>query len=178
MKARDQEDRGPFAQARDHGHHGPFAQACLVLTAAVLAMTLQGCVVPRLDGYVDISRANIQMHHVPYWRQKPDYYEGSSYVDPVTGLPAFNSCMNLGLSPLSVCNRRGHCEPFDRDDITNTVLFCKCHDSWGGPECNIRRKSQTVAWFISMVLGPLAADELYLGHMDEALMKLLLSVAG
>lgn len=142
------------------------------------ATTLQGCTVPHVDGYLDISDENIATHRVPFWRQKQDYWELSSYQDPVTQLPAFNSCMDTRLSALEVCSRRGHCAPFDESDITHPIYFCKCVEAWGGPECNIQRKSQLVAWLLSLLLGPSAADELYLGYQKEAMAKVLITVTG
>jgi len=147
-----------------------------VLTA--IALTLSGCTVPHVDGYIDVSAASIATHKVPYWRQQRDYFESSSYKDPLTQLPAFNSCMDPRLSVLDVCSRRGLCVSFDQNDITHPILFCKCNKDWSGPECNIRRKRQSVAWLLALLLGPTALDEMYLERMDAAVAKLLVTVVG
>lgn len=144
--------------------------AATALTA--IAVTLHGCTVPHVDGYIDISDANVASHVVPYWRLQQDYFESSSYTDPITQLPAFNSCMDTQLNVLDVCSRRGHCVPFDENDITHPVLFCQCDADWAGTECDIRRKRQSTSWLLSLVLGPLALDELYLGMTQQAVMKL------
>jgi len=146
--------------------------AAAIALAAITA-SLQGCTVPHVDGYIDVSDANVASHLVPYWRSERDYFESLSYTDPTTQLPSFNSCMDTKLNVLDVCSRRGHCVPFDENDIAHPIFFCKCDDAWAGPECSIRRKRQSVSWLLSLLLGPLAMDELYLGMLEQAVLKLL-----
>lgn len=145
---------------------------------AAVSVVLQGCVLPHVDGYIDFSDATIATHKLPFWRQETEYWFKSSYLDLETQMPAFNSCMDSRLSALDVCNRRGRCTPFDELDVTHPTLFCKCDNGWGGPECNIRMKSQFFAWVISLLAGPFALDELYLGMNKEAFAKILISLTG
>jgi len=143
-----------------------------------VSVQLQGCVLPHVDGYIDFSDATIATHKVPVWRMEQEYWVTSSYLDQETQLPAFNSCMDSRLSALDVCSRRGHCAPFDELDVTHPTFFCKCNKGWGGPECHIQMKSQFTAWAISLLFGPFALDELYLGWLKEAMVKVCLTLIG
>jgi len=159
------------------------AAVCAALVA--LSLTLTGCDLPLLNGYVVLGNG-VNTHRVAFWRQKEDYYarfyhsngrvdaeereallaegEGPSKFD-------FNSCMDPAMDIMSVCSGRGHCMPFDRD-VANPILFCECNPGWGGPECRTHRKSQAIAWTLSIFLGPLGADEMYLGWPIPAVLKL------
>lgn len=156
----------------------PMKEVTVLAVLVAVSVLLEGCTLPHVDGYVDVSDATIATHKVPFWRQEEEYWVKSSYVDIETQLPAFNSCMDPRLSALDVCSRRGHCAPFDELDVTHPTFFCKCNRGWGGPECQIEMKSQFSAWTISLLLGPLALDELYLGWTKEAMVKILLTLIG
>jgi len=145
---------------------------------AAIAVTLHGCTVPHVDGYIDIGDVGVGSHVVPHWRMQQDYFEASSYKDPMTKLPAFNSCMDTQLNVLDVCSRRGRCVAFDENDIAHPTFFCKCDDGWAGQECTVRRKRQSVSWLLSLVLGPAAVDEVYLGRAKLAGLKLTVSCVG
>jgi len=152
----------------------------MVVFAILVAMSvlLQGCVLPHVDGYIDFSDSTIATHTVPFWRKEQEYWMKFAYFDIETQLPAFNSCMDSRLSALDVCSRRGHCAPFDELDVTHPTFFCKCNKGWGGPECRIQMKSQFNAWLVSLLFGPLALDELYLGWQKEAVVKIFLTIIG
>jgi TM2 domain-containing membrane protein YozV len=51
--------------------------------------------------------------------------------------------------------------------------FCECDRDWADPECRTPRKSQAVAYFLSVFFGFLGADLFYLGYYGSAMMKLL-----
>jgi len=133
--------------------------AGLVALFAFLATTLQGC--------------DFATHKVPFWRQKPEYFEAASYKDPDTGAMKYNSCMNPRVSLLDVCNRKGSCVPFDPDDITNPIFFCKCQPEYGGVECQITRKSQGTAWVLSLLFGWIGFDSLYLDNLAGFIFQLI-----
>lgn len=149
-----------------------------VAAAALVATSLQGCDVPHVAGYMIATNFDIKTHKVAEWRTRQNYWDFYSYQDPDTGEERFNSCMDTTLSVLEVCSGHGICAPFDPSEVEHPVLFCKCADEWGGVECRTKRKRQSIAWFISLLFGPLALDELYLGMQTEALSKLLITIAG
>lgn len=153
-------------------------RAAAAATLAAVACSLQGCDVPRVTGYLNAGDLRISTHKVANWRQRPDYWETNSYRDRKTGLSSFNSCMGSDHNGVGVCNGHGRCMPFDPNDLAHPFFFCKCADDWGGLECSHRRKRQSVAWLLSLILGPLGADEAYLGWAQEALQKQLLTVLG
>jgi len=140
--------------------------------------TLQGCDVPRVEGYFDVTGINIPTHGVASWRQSPDYYDRFAHVDSLTNTLTFNSCMDPSLGSLDVCNGRGHCAPFDRYEVISPVFFCKCDHGWGDPECGTRRKLQSTAWLLALFCGPLGAQNFYLGWYPMAVAQLLTSTFG
>lgn len=142
------------------------------------AFVLQGCDVPHIEGYLIAGNIQVATHSVAEWRARLNYWEQNSYVDPATRNARFNSCMNPMLSILQVCSGHGHCSPFEPNEIAHPVFFCKCNDEWGGVECDTRRKRQSVAWLLSLLFGPLALDELYLGIPEQAMAKLLWTILG
>lgn len=117
-------------------------------------------------------------HAVGEWRSAPSYWDTNSYRDPETGEGSFNSCTNSKLSVVEVCGGHGQCAPFNRNDVEHPVFYCRCDPEWAGLECSFRRKKQTVAWFLSLLFGPFAADQIYLGWTAEALFKLILVIVG
>merc|ERR1719502_2008136 len=50
--------------------------------------------------------------------------------------------------------------------------FCKCYRDWADPECRTKRKSQMVAYFLSVFLGFFGADHFYLGNFYSGFAKL------
>mmetsp|Transcript_9757 Transcript_9757/g.17608 ORF Transcript_9757/g.17608 Transcript_9757/m.17608 type:complete len:262 (-) Transcript_9757:47-832(-) len=141
-----------------------------------IACVLQGCDVPRLEGYVSISDASIGIHEVSNWRSAPNYFESQAFQDPLTGQVGFNSCMNPNTDAMHVCSGRGSCKAFDPDDTSSPVFFCDCEQGYGGPECGTVRKRQSTAWLISLLFGYTGADELYLQWWLPAACKFMLTV--
>lgn len=142
---------------------------CLVL----LSIGLQGCTVPRIEGYFQIGSMDVPTHKVAIWRQKEELFKKYSYKQPSSGKTLFNSCMDAEILPMSVCGGNGFCEPFDRNNVANPTFFCKCDLGWAGPECNTKQKSQTIAWLLSLLLGPVGADQFYLDWPFWCAMKLI-----
>jgi TM2 domain-containing membrane protein YozV len=133
----------------------------LVLCFLAISLSLQGCDLPHIEGYVPLFSFDVPFHKIPYWRQSEEVYEKFSYVNK-NGEQKFNSCMDKTMNALNVCNGRGFCEAFDRNDIVNPIFFCRCEPGWTGPECTTKQKSQTVAWLLSLFVGWIGIDQFYL----------------
>jgi len=131
--------------------------------------------VPFVQGYVTLSNLSVGSHSVPFWRSNTEYFVRFAHRSSGGGL-TFNSCMDP--SAEIVCSGRGSCLPFDPHDVANPVLFCQCHHSWGDPECTTPRKRQSIAWLLSLFMGPFGADEIYLGWALPAVLKILSSTLG
>jgi len=138
-----------------------------------IALALEGCDpqrnalwrskdIPRIDGYLGIVNLRVPQHFTPYWRTKRDYWKKTSFTDPDTKKPDFNSCMNPHVQGLETCSGKGSCLPWDPEDLSNPVFFCKCNPGFAGPECSHKRKSQAWAWFLSVAAGYTGADMFYL----------------
>jgi TM2 domain-containing membrane protein YozV len=164
-----------------------------VVTGGVLlfcALSLEGCTemhngqlvflrdIPRVDGYLAIGNVRIPEHKMPFWRKKKDYFKTFAHADPKTKQLSFNSCMNKEVGGFDTCSGRGACMPWDPEDLSNPLLFCKCQKGWAGPECNKKRKSQAVAWAYSLFIGWTGADLFYLGWPYYATTKMLVSGLG
>lgn len=158
---------------------GYLRAAVLATVSVVCALTLHGCDVPHFDGYVSPKiDIHIKTHRQASWRRTESYWERSAHVDPATGELGFNTCMNRKVDSFGVCNQHGVCTPFYPEDVDSPIFFCKCDRDWGGPECRIRRKRQSVTWFISLLFGAVGIDEMYIGHDVEMLLKFLTFVTG
>lgn len=165
--------------ARSPEAFGSFAAAATAVAA--LATSLHGCDVPLVSGYwvpTELDAGSLKTHHLAAWRTAPDYWKQNSYIDPDSGLPSFNSCMNPMLSVVEVCGGHGSCAPFDPDADGKQVFYCKCDDEWGGLECLDKRKKQSIAWLMSLFFGPLGLDEVYLEMPQIAIHKLLVGLLG
>jgi TM2 domain-containing membrane protein YozV len=152
-----------------------FSTSSLLLA---ICISLQGCDVPRVEGYASFTDMRIPTHSQPKWRTKPNYWHEYSFQEPMTKVDAFNSCMDPQIDSEKVCNGRGTCEPFIRTDVVNPVYFCRCQPDWGDPECGTMRKRQSVAWLYAMLFGYLGLDRLYLGWYVQAFSKLAWAFAG
>lgn len=176
--------------------------AALVALLAVLAASLQGCEVPGFGTYLRAAKANgagsrsltgmapkmpppnaqqlqaLAKMQMPAWRRELEYFGKLAYADPKTKKPTFNSCNDPSLKTEQICSGRGHCKAFDLMISKTPTFFCKCNEDWGGPECNLKRKSQATAWILSMVGGPLGLDMAYLGLTKLMLMKQFLTLVG
>jgi len=139
----------------------------MVAAVAVLAVTLQGCNPQMLD-----ALGADQTHTVGNWRAAKDYLvESSVHVAGAESL-LLNSCVQMNNPNLTTCSGHGICAPWN-PKTSSSFFHCKCDTDWMGPECQQRRKSQTVAFVLSCTLGVLAADQMYLGLWWMAAGKLL-----
>lgn len=122
-------------------------------------------------------------HSLPLWMMMQEYLIKFEYVPP--GQPAtaasLNSCAAAAGSGVLQCSGRGVCTPWSLNPLESAgnlttaslVSFCKCDAGWADPECRTARKSQLKAWILSVFLGFLGCDWLYLGHPLIAVLKLV-----
>jgi len=131
-----------------------------VLLAAALSM--QGC------------DARVPEHTVGNWRSKTDYLMQYQYLAPgaTQDQATLNSCAQPLLAQTLQCSGRGVCKPWDADNLNNPVMFCDCDRDWADPECRTPRKSQAIAYSLSLFLGMFGADEYYLGFPIWGALKL------
>lgn len=134
---------------------------------AAVPLLLQGCDV------------DVPSHTVGNWRAEKDYLIKFQYVPP-GGSPrdaSLNSCGLENLSPALQCSGRGVCKIWDKEaeDLgsPDAVTFCECERDWADPECTTRRKSQTVAFLLSLFFGYLGVDHFYMGFWTSGIFKLL-----
>jgi len=140
----------------------PFGVIFLAVVVLVMALSLQGC------------DYDIPVHQVGNWRGRPDYLIKHEFVRPGGSArnAQLNSCSDDRLSQTMQCSGRGVCKLWDPSNIENTLSFCECHRDFADPECRTRRKSQAVAYFLSLFFGFLGLDQFYLGFAGHGLMKL------
>jgi len=128
----------------------------------VIAMSLQGC------------DYDVPIHHVGNWRGQPDYLIKYEFIPP-GGSPksaSLNSCSMSRLSQTLQCNGRGVCRMWDPSNLNNDMAFCECDTYFADPECSTRRRSQLVAYLLSMFTGYLGLDMFYLGFPSLGVAKL------
>jgi len=127
-----------------------------------IAITIQGCSV------------EVPIHHVGNWRAEPDYLITYEFVPPGGSAHAamLNSCSLPDLAQTAQCGGRGICRLWNEDDPDNPAAFCKCDRDYADPECGTRRKSQVVAYVLSVFFGILGADQFYLGYTIAGVFKL------
>jgi len=137
-----------------------------ISSVAVMALSLQGC------------DYDVPIHTVANWRAEPDYLVRYQYEPPGgSKKPAnLNSCSYQGLAPSLQCSGRGQCKSWA--GLDNPLAFCQCDTQWADPECRTKRKSQTVAYLLSIFAGFLGADHFYLGYPLWATLKLLITLFG
>jgi TM2 domain-containing membrane protein YozV len=160
-----------------------------VLAVALMSMLgLQGCGGAGgefISGSVDFFMENgpikvdtrgvdsaIGIHNIGAWRKEQDFTVTDAFVK-ADGKMIFNSCSDPTADTLTVCSGRGHCEPWDPNDVAHPVSFCKCEDSYAGPECRTKRKSQVVTFVLSVFGGMFGLDMFYLGFNVVGAIKLL-----
>jgi len=139
------------------------SRAVLVLLLAATAVTLQGC------------EFDVPTHSVGRWRAEEDYLIKYEFVPPGSSPTEaiINSCGLKRLSQTLQCSGRGVCKMWEAEDPESHTSFCECDRDWADPECGTQRKSQAVAYMLSVFLGPLGADQFYLGSSGNGLLKLL-----
>jgi len=133
------------------------------LLALLAAATMQGC------------DYDVPVHTVGNWRGEPDYLITYEFVPPGASArdAQINSCSLERLALTMQCSGRGVCREWDDTNVNNRIAFCQCHRNWADPECGTRRKSQVVAYLLSLFFGYLGADLFYLGFMNAGVLKLL-----
>jgi len=127
-----------------------------------LAMSLQGCT------------WDVPTHRVGNWRAEPDFLIKMSFIPPGGNAKGaiLNSCSLTRLSQTLQCNGRGVCTNWHKHNLENQLSFCKCDIGWADPECGTKRKSQAMAYVLSLFFGMFGADQFYLGFMVKGFAKL------
>lgn len=133
----------------------------LVLLCALIALNLQGC-------------DDVPTHRVGAWRAKPDYLLAAEFVPPGSQATEaiLNSCSITRLSPTIQCSGHGVCRPLNPTSLANPTNFCYCDRDWAGSECSVPRKSQSLAFTLSLFGGVVGADQFYLGFPIYGALKL------
>lgn len=128
----------------------------------LLALSVQGC------------NYDVPIHRVGNWRSEPDYLIRHEFIPPGGSAKAanINSCSLNRLSMSLQCSGRGSCKLWNSANPGNTLSFCECDTHWADPECRTPRKSQAVAYVLSLFLGMFGADQFYLGFTQRGLVKL------
>lgn len=144
-----------------------FRNLLLGLVAAI-ACVLHGC---------DFE---VPSHTVGNWRGEPDYLVTYGFVVPGGSASdgRLNTCSLEGLAETLQCSGRGMCKMWGTGETIPSLSFCECDRDWADPECQTRRKSQAVAFFLSLFLGFLGADQFYMGFVERGLLKLFTLGAG
>jgi len=127
-----------------------------------MALALQGC------------DYDVPVHNVGNWRAEQDYLIRHQFIPPGASAKSasLNSCSLTRLSQTLQCSGRGVCKLWDTVNLENQLSFCECDRDWADPECRTRRKSQLVAYMLSLFVGFTGADQFYLGFMAMGLVKL------
>mmetsp|Transcript_1908 Transcript_1908/g.4289 ORF Transcript_1908/g.4289 Transcript_1908/m.4289 type:complete len:502 (+) Transcript_1908:196-1701(+) len=115
-------------------------------------------------------------HAVGNWRAESDYLIKFEYIPPGKSArdSVLNSCAYSDLAASTQCNEgRGVCKPWDTDNLANPIYFCSCDRDWADPECRTARKSQAVAYGLSLFFGAFGADQFYLGYPGFGAVKLV-----
>jgi len=117
-------------------------------------------------------------HPTAAWTELPSYWQLYQYVPvgrPVTEA-VYNSCALPGLAPELQCSGNGECKAWRPDLVMSAwgrkTSFCQCNRDWADPECRTRRKSQRVAYFLSVFVGYLGIDHFYMGLYYSGFAKL------
>jgi TM2 domain-containing membrane protein YozV len=136
---------------------------CLTVLVAV-ALMVQGC---EMDRELDMPS-----HNIGNWQRSPNYLLTYEFIAPgrYPSQAVLNSC-DIQLSSTLQCSGRGICKAWYPDDITSDMNFCDCNRDWADPECRTPRKSQSYAYCLSLFLGYLGADQIYLGFPTLGALK-------
>lgn len=140
------------------------SKATSLAVLVAVAFMVQGC---------DLDRElEMPSHPVGNWQRSPSYLITYEFIAPgkYPSQATLNSC-NDDLSSTLQCSGRGICKAWYPDDATSDMNFCDCNQDWADPECRTQRKSQSYAYCLSLFLGYLGADQVYLGFPTFAALK-------
>lgn len=140
------------------------SRCSIALVLIAVSTMLQGCMFGQAFA-----------HPTPSWMDVPNYWTKFHYIPQ--GDPAkkavHNSCEIEGLpkqdqylSKQEQCSGNGECKPWKPNALLNSgkpIKFCQCFRDWADPECRTKRKSQRIAYFLSIFGGYLGIDRFYLG---------------
>lgn len=153
----------------------PTGKTLLPMVLLGLSMSLQGC--------------DVVGHAADGWQTKPSYLVSYAVTPQVafkenasdskgalnlTSLPAtLNSCSRDDVPSAQKCNGHGICLQWNTTSTySSPLLLCKCDLYWADPECRTPRKSQFLAFIISLFAGFLGIDRFYLGQYYDGFAKL------
>jgi len=153
---------GPSSRCTGSGAYGLRANALLPLLIAVQALVV---------GALCLQGFDVQRHTVGNWRAVPNYLSTWKFVEPSSRRAALNSCMQ-NVPVTEQCSGNGYCQTWFSDTVLTPTAFCVCNPQWADPECSTRRKSQLIAFSLSLFGGLFGADYFYLGFPLWGLAKL------
>mmetsp|Transcript_12243 Transcript_12243/g.22664 ORF Transcript_12243/g.22664 Transcript_12243/m.22664 type:complete len:291 (+) Transcript_12243:78-950(+) len=152
----------------EHWLRQRLCRLAIVTPLMAIAGVLEGC-----------DAAFATRHAVGYWRQQPNHLRMNGLVLNATQSwgPSITGSCHSGVPKNLQCSGHGRCEAWQtssssQTNATGSLLFCKCFESWAGPECAHPRKSHKTTFILALFLGCLGADKLYLGELALACGKL------
>lgn len=111
-------------------------------------------------------------HTMGNWRSVPSYLRDFEYAPGENEVRQLNSCAATAPAP-APCSGNGVCRQMNlTSGRVAPITFCECDRDWADPECRTRRKSQTVAFALSLFGGIIGLDEFYLGNFGLATAKM------
>jgi len=166
-------------------HGGSGAARKRSMLSPVLALVVLCAMAPSMANALNLHSATdtktksniiIPSHAVGNWRKEPDYLVQYEYIPPGGAAQdgRLNSCSLKHLSTQLQCSGRGQCMMWTDDGhmVGHPAMFCDCDRDFADPECRTRRKSQALAYFLSMFFGMFGADQFYLGFPGAGFAKL------